>query len=86
VERRRLRLRPDLPTALVSFGAEGSVEVVKVAGAFRNCRYGVQLIILWVRHEQASAKLLPMRHGVGLVVDNFSQVAALIARLRCWPT
>jgi hypothetical protein len=71
-ERRRLGLCPDLPTALVSFGAEGSMEAVKVASAFRNCRYGVQLIILCGRHEQASAKLLSIRHGVPVFVQGFT--------------
>jgi hypothetical protein len=72
-ERKRLGLDPGLPTALVSFGAEGSMEAVKVATAFRNCRYGVQLIILCGRHPQATARLLSMRHGVPVFVQGFTR-------------
>jgi len=72
-ERRRLGLYPELPTALVSFGAEGSMEAVKVASAFHHCRYGVQLIILCGRHQQATAKLLSMRHGVPVFVQGFTR-------------
>src|ERR1039458_4948935 len=35
-ERIRLGLRPDLPTALASFGGQGSMDAVKVARAIRS--------------------------------------------------
>ncbi len=72
-ERKRLGLHPDLPTALVSFGGEGSMEAVKVARAFQDCRYGVQLIVLCGRHEEAAAKLQAMHHTVPVLVQGFTR-------------
>ena len=71
-ERTRLGLRPDLPTALVSFGGQGSMDAVKVARAINRCRSEVQMIVLCGRHPEAFRKLRAMRHRVPVHVEGFT--------------
>ena len=71
-ERVRLGLRPDMPTALVSFGGQGSLDAVKVARAINRCRAGVQMIVLCGRHVAAERKLRAMRHRVPVHVEGFT--------------
>ena len=61
--RRRLGLRPDLPTGLVMFGGEGSHDTVKVARALNRPGSGVQLIVLCGRHDESARA--GARHGAG---------------------
>ena len=71
-ERARLGLRPDLPTALVSFGGQGSMDAVKVARAINRSQREVQMILLCGRHEEAARKLRAMRHRVPVHVAGFT--------------
>jgi 1,2-diacylglycerol 3-beta-galactosyltransferase len=71
-ERVRLGLRPDLPTALVSFGGQGSMDAVKVARAIHRGGSDVQMIILCGRHEEAMRKLRAMRHRVPVHIEGFT--------------
>ncbi|HUO28096.1 MAG TPA: hypothetical protein VMU80_02680, partial [Bryobacteraceae bacterium] len=71
-ERVRLGLRPDLPTALVSFGGQGSMDAVKVARAINGCGADVQMIVLCGRHTQALKKLRSMRHRVPVYAAGFT--------------
>jgi|SRR5579862_2416075 len=71
-ERMRLGLRPDLPTALVSFGGQGSLDAVKVAKAINNCRVEVQMIVLCGRHQELMRKLRAMRHRVPVHLQAFT--------------
>jgi 1,2-diacylglycerol 3-beta-galactosyltransferase len=80
-ERARLGLRPDLPTALVSFGGQGSMDVVKVARAINRCRSEVQMIVLCGRHEEAARKLRAMRHRVPVHVEGFTTDVPVYMRL-----
>jgi 1,2-diacylglycerol 3-beta-galactosyltransferase len=80
-ERVRLGLRPDLPTALVSFGGQGSMDVVKVARAINRCRPEVQMIVLCGRHEEAARKLRAMRHRLPLHVEGFTTDVPVYMRL-----
>lgn len=80
-ERARLGLRPDLPTALVSFGGQGSMDVVKVARAINRCRSDVQMIAICGRHEEAARKLRAMRHRVPVHVEGFTTDIPFYMRL-----
>jgi hypothetical protein len=68
----RLGLRPDLPTALVSFGGQGSLDAVRVARAINRSRAAVQMIVLCGRHAAAERKLRSMRHRVPVHVEGFT--------------
>ncbi len=70
--RARLGLRPDLPTALVSFGGQGSMDAVKVARAINRSQREVQMILLCGRHEEAARKLRAMRHRAPVHVAGFT--------------
>jgi len=80
-ERTRLGLRPDLPTALVSFGGQGSLEAVKVARAINRCQSEVQMIVLCGRHREAFRKLRAMRHRVPVHVESFTTEVPFYMRL-----
>ena len=80
-ERTRLGLRPDLPTALVSFGGQGSMDAVKVARTIDRCRSEVQMIVLCGRHQEASRKLRAMRHRVPVHVEGFTTDVPFYMRL-----
>jgi len=80
-ERTRLGLRPDLPTSLVSFGGQGSMDVVKVARAIDRCRSDVQMIVICGRHEEAFRKLRAMRHRVPVYVEGFTTDVPVYMRL-----
>jgi len=80
-ERARLGLRPDLPTALVSFGGQGSMDAVKVARAINRCGAEVQMIVLCGRHAQALKKLRSMRHRVPVYAEGFTTEVPFYMRL-----
>ena len=71
-ERVRLGLRPDLPTALVSFGGEGSMDALKVTKAINRCGAEIQMIVLCGRHQEAMRKLRAMRHRVPVHLEGFT--------------
>jgi 1,2-diacylglycerol 3-beta-galactosyltransferase len=80
-ERVRLGLRPDLPTALVSFGGQGSMDAVKVAKAINRCGAEIQMIVLCGRHEEAMRKLRAMRHRVPVHLEGFTTNVPFYMRL-----
>jgi 1,2-diacylglycerol 3-beta-galactosyltransferase len=80
-ERTRLGLRQDLPTALVSFGGEGSMDAVQVARAISRGRSEVQMIVLCGRHREAARKLRAMRHRVPVHVEGFTTEVPYYMRL-----
>jgi 1,2-diacylglycerol 3-beta-galactosyltransferase len=80
-ERTRLGLRPDLPTALVSFGGEGSMDALKVARAINRSRSDVQMIVLCGRHQEVSRKLRAMCHRVPVHVEGFTTEVPFYMRL-----
>jgi 1,2-diacylglycerol 3-beta-galactosyltransferase len=80
-QRTRLGLRPDLPTALVSFGGEGSMDAVRVARAIHRGRSEVQMIVLCGRHQEAARKLRAMRHRVPVYVEGFTAEVPYYMRL-----
>jgi Glycosyltransferase family 28 C-terminal domain len=80
-ERKRLGLHPDLPTALVSFGGEGSLDAVEVAKSLDQSQPAVQLIILTGRHEAATQKLHSMHFQTPIVVQGFTTDVPYYMRL-----
>jgi len=71
-ERVKLGLHPDRPTALVSFGGQGSMDAVKVARVLGQSRCGVQMIILCGRHQQAFAQLRSIDHRAPVFIQGFT--------------
>lgn len=71
-ERIRLGLRPDLPTGLVLFGGQGSIEMVKIARALMESQIGMQLILLCGRHEQAARLLRDLPGRMPIFVEGFT--------------
>jgi len=71
--RAQLGLRPDLPTGLVLFGGEGSMDSVRVAGALNESGLAVQLILLCGRHEKAAQALRGMVQRIPMVVAGFTR-------------
>lgn len=71
--RERLGLRPDLPTGLVLFGGEGSMEMVKIARSIDRSSVETQLILLCGRHQEAARELRAMPHRLPMVVEEFTR-------------
>jgi glycosyl transferase family 28 len=71
--RRRLGLRPDLPTGLVMFGGEGSYDTVKVARALNRPGSGVQLILLCGRHEESPRAVREMKPEIPMFIEGFTR-------------
>ncbi len=72
-ERIRLGLRPDLPTGLVLFGGQGSMEMVKIARAIDRSPVETQLILLCGRHPEVARELRAMPHRIPLFVEGFTR-------------
>jgi 1,2-diacylglycerol 3-beta-galactosyltransferase len=67
-----LGLRPDLPTGLVMFGGEGSMDLVKIARALNASGLGVQLILLCGRHQRAARELRSLVPRIPMFVEGFT--------------
>ena len=80
-ERRRLGLRPDLPTGLVMFGGEGSMDALKVAEAMNHSESGVQLIYLCGRHAEAATRLRSLPKRAPMLVEGFTRDVPYYMRL-----
>jgi len=67
-----LGLRPDLPTGLVMFGGEGSMEMARIGRALDASGLGVQLILLCGRHEKAARELRSLTPRIPMFVEGFT--------------
>ncbi|HUI57461.1 MAG TPA: glycosyltransferase [Bryobacteraceae bacterium] len=72
-ERERLGLRPNIPTGLVLFGGQGSVEMVRIARLLNRQSSGVQLILLCGRNEAAAAEIRALPQRIPLFVEGFTR-------------
>ncbi len=72
-ERIRLGLRPDLPTGLVLFGGEGSIDLVKVARALNRKDLGLQLILICGRHRAAERELRALTPHIPMWIEGFTR-------------
>jgi hypothetical protein len=71
-ERIRLGLRPDLPTGLVLFGGQGSMDMVKIARALNSSVPGVQLILLCGRNATVVERLRALPRRIPMFVEGFT--------------
>lgn len=68
----RLGLRPGAPTALVTFGGQGSMDLVKVARTLNDSDLEVQLILLCGRHEAAARQVRGLAPRMPMFVEGFT--------------
>jgi 1,2-diacylglycerol 3-beta-galactosyltransferase len=74
-ERARLGLDPDLPTGLVLFGGEGSLEMFEIARRLNRPESGVQLILLCGRHDEVRRKLDALPRAIPMFIEGFTNRA-----------
>jgi hypothetical protein len=72
-ERERLGLRPDLPTGLVLFGGQGSVDMVKIAKLLGASGEKIQLILLCGRNQAAARELRTLSRRIPMFVEGFTR-------------
>jgi UDP-N-acetylglucosamine:LPS N-acetylglucosamine transferase len=72
-ERMRLGLRPDLPTGIVLFGGEGSMQMVKIARQLNRAQLPIQLIFLCGRHQEAAREIRAMTPQIPMYVEGFTR-------------
>jgi 1,2-diacylglycerol 3-beta-galactosyltransferase len=72
-ERTRLGLQPDLATALILFGGEGSPAMLRVARSLNIERLALQAIYICGRNEKLAAQLRAMRHTIPVFVEGFTR-------------
>jgi 1,2-diacylglycerol 3-beta-galactosyltransferase len=71
-ERQRLGLHPDLPTALLLFGGQGSRAMLRIVQRMDAARAGVQAIALCGRNTELAAGLLRLHLRMPLHVVGFT--------------
>jgi hypothetical protein len=81
LERTRLGLLPDLPTGLVLFGGEGSVEMLKIAKALNRPENRIQLIFLCGRNNAVAAGLRAMEQRIPMFIEGFTRDVAFYMEL-----
>jgi 1,2-diacylglycerol 3-beta-galactosyltransferase len=72
-EREKLGLRPDLPTAVVLFGGQGSSVMMKIAERLNAAELPVQLIMICGKNEKLASRLRRMPHRIPVHVVGFTQ-------------
>jgi len=72
-ERVRLGLRADLPTGLVLFGGEGSLEMVKIARLLNRSGLKIQLILICGRHEEAARAIRALPRQIPMLIEGFTR-------------
>ncbi len=72
-ERKRLGLRPDVPTGLVLFGGEGSAVMFSIAKRLGNSLNNLQLIMICGRNEKLRRRLSALRTRNKLFVEGFTK-------------
>jgi 1,2-diacylglycerol 3-beta-galactosyltransferase len=71
-ERKRLGLRPDLPTGLILFGGHGSKEILKVADRLNRAALHLQLIIICGKNEKLAAALRARNFRFPVFIEGFT--------------
>jgi len=69
----RLGLEPDLPTGLVLFGGQGSVEMPRIARELDRGHTGVQLILLRGKNAAVAGELQTMERRIPMFVEGFTR-------------
>ena len=73
LERQRLGLKPDLPTGLVVFGAQGSQEMLRIADHLEHSSLEFQLIFICGRNEKLAQRLKERPSRFPKVVEEFTK-------------
>ena len=71
-ERVRIGLKPQLPTGLVLFGGEGSMDIVRIAENLNRTRQPLQLILICGRDEAAAAAVRGLKTQIPMFVTGFT--------------
>jgi len=71
-ERKRLGLRPDLPTGLILFGGHGSKEMLKIAERLNRAALHLQLIIICGKNEKLAAALRARNFRFPVFIEGFT--------------
>ena len=71
-ERKRLGLRPDLPTGLILFGGHGSKEILKIADRLNRAALRLQLIIICGKNEKLAAALRARTFRFPVFIEGFT--------------
>jgi UDP-N-acetylglucosamine:LPS N-acetylglucosamine transferase len=71
-ERKRLGLRPDLPTGLILFGGHGSKEILKIADRLNRAALHLQLIIICGKNEKLAAALRAGKFRFPVFIEGFT--------------
>jgi 1,2-diacylglycerol 3-beta-galactosyltransferase len=72
-ERIRLHLDPQLPTALVLFGGEGSPAMLTIARRLNRVRLPMQAIYICGRNEKLRQRLQAMPHAMPVHIEGFTR-------------
>ena len=73
LERQRLGLDPDCPTALVLFGGQGSKEMLEIARRFEHYPGALQFIFICGHNRELASRLRNMRPGRFRYVEGFTR-------------
>lgn len=71
-ERQSLGLKPDLPTALVLFGGQGSSAMYAIAERLDRCGLTLQLILVCGRNERLRRRLSSRRFRIPVHIEGFT--------------
>ncbi len=71
-ERTRLGLDPDRPTGLLSFGGEGSPQIVKIVTALNRAGSNIQLIAVCGRNEELANRLRALDRKIPIHIVGFT--------------
>jgi UDP-N-acetylglucosamine:LPS N-acetylglucosamine transferase len=71
-ERKRLGLRPNLPTGLILFGGHGSKEILKIADQLNRAALHLQLIVICGKNEKLAAALRARRFLFPVFIEGFT--------------
>jgi 1,2-diacylglycerol 3-beta-galactosyltransferase len=72
-ERERLGLAPDIPTAIVLFGGEGSNAMYSIAKSLGNSEIDLQLILICGRNTRLRERLQSLRTKNRMFVEGFTK-------------
>jgi UDP-N-acetylglucosamine:LPS N-acetylglucosamine transferase len=72
VERKRLGLKPDLPTGLITFGSQGTNVMMEIADSLEKSQLNLQLIFLCGRNEELAATLRRQQSRLPRFVETFT--------------
>lgn len=71
-ERQRLGLDPNLPTALITFGSQGSNIMLEIAESLEKSQLNLQLIFICGRNEELAATLRSQQSRLPRFIETFT--------------